>query len=105
MRKRLFTAEEFEALRPLLGRVTLDAAEIARALLVEGLNQTKAAVRFGLSRQRVHGIKQRFEAAARAVPTGWRRVEIWLPPKLADRVEAMAKKARADHAATRDIDT
>ena len=51
-----------------------------------------------MTRQRVHGIVQRFRAAAQEVPTSWRRVEVWLPPGLAAQVEAMAAKARADHA-------
>ena len=93
------TAEDFDALRPRLGRLALDTVEIARAVLVDGMKPTEAAARYGMTRQRVHGIVQRFRAAAQAVPTGWRRVEVWLPPELAAQVEAMAEKARADHAA------
>lgn len=96
------TAAEFDALRPRLGRLTLDTVEVARAVLVEGLGQTDAAARYGMSRQRVHGIVQRFRAAAEEVPTGWRRVEVWLPPELAAQVEAMADRAKADHAAARE---
>lgn len=91
------TAEEFDALRPRLGRLSLDSFEIARAILVDGLKTTEAANRYGMTRQRVHGIVQRFRAAAQEVPTGWRRVEVWLPPELAQKVEAMAEQARADH--------
>ncbi len=93
------TAEEFDALRPRLGRLALDSFEIARAVLVDGMKTTEAANRYGMTRQRVHGIVQRFRAAAQEVPTGWRRVEIWLPPELAQKVEAMAEQARADQAA------
>lgn len=91
------TAEEFDALRPLVGRLALDTVEIARAVLVDGMKTSEAASRHGMTRQRVHGIVQRFRAAAQEVPTGWRRIEIWLPPELADQVEAMAEKARADY--------
>lgn len=94
------TAEEFEALRPRLGRLALDTIEIARAVLVGGMKPTAAATRYNMSRQRVHGIIGRFRAAAQQVPTGWRRVEVWLPPKLAAKVEAMAEQARADYAGT-----
>lgn len=94
------TANEFEALRPRLGRLALDTVEIARAVLVDGLKPTDVATRHGMTRQRVHGIVQRFRAAAQEVPTGWRRVEVWLPPELAAQVEAMAEKARADHASS-----
>jgi hypothetical protein len=87
-------AEEFDALRPLVGRLALDTVEIARAVLVDGKKTTETARRYGMSRQRVHGILRRFRAAAQAVPTGWRRVEVWLPPELAAEVEDMATEAR-----------
>ena len=93
------TAEEFDALRPLVGRLALDTVEIARAVLVDGMKTSEAASRHSMTRQRVHGIVQRFRAAAQEVPTGWRRIEIWLPPELAMQVEAMAEKAHADYAA------
>jgi len=96
------TRDEFEALRPRLGRLALDTVEIARAVLVDGMKSTEAAHRYGMTRQRVHGIVQRFRAAAQEVPTDWRRVEVWLPPDLAAQVEAMAEQARADYAAARD---
>lgn len=69
------TRDEFEALRPRFGRLALDTIEIARAVLVGGMNSTEAARRYGMTRQRVHGIVQRF-AAAQEVPTDWRRVEV-----------------------------
>lgn len=89
------TAEQFEALRPLLGRLALDTAAVARAVRVEGVKPSEAAERYGMSRQRVNGILTRFEAAVAQVPTGWRRVEVWLPPDLAAQVEALALDARA----------
>jgi hypothetical protein len=92
------TADEFEALRPRLGRLALDTVEIAHAVLVDGIKPAEVAARHNMTRQRVHGIVQRFRAAAQEVPTGWRRIEVWLPPELAAQVEAMAAQARADHA-------
>jgi hypothetical protein len=93
----MMTAQEFDALRPRLGRLALDTIEIARAVLVDGMKTTEAANLHNMTRQRVHGIVQRFRAAAQEVPTGWRRVEVWLPPELAQQVEAMAEEARASH--------
>lgn len=92
------SSEEFDALRPRLGRLSIDSLDVARAILVEGLRPTDVADRHGMSRQRVHGIVQRFLAVCNEVPTHWRRVEVWLPPELAEQVEALAEKARADHA-------
>lgn len=93
------TPEEFEALRPRLGRLAIDTIELARSVLVDGATQSEAALQHGMSRQRVHGIIQRFKAAAEELPTNWRRVEVWLPQALAADVEALAKQARADHSA------
>lgn len=93
------TPQEFDALRPLLGRLALDTIDIARAVLVEGIKPAEAAAHHHMSRQRVHGIVQRFRAAARQVPATWRRVEVWLPPELAVQVQALAAKAREEHAA------
>ena len=93
------TEADFEALRPRLGRLALDTVEIARAVLVGGMKPTEAAAHYNMTRQRVHGIVKRFLAAAQEVPTGWRRVEVWLPPALASQVEAIADRARVDHAA------
>jgi len=70
------TAAEFDALRPHLGRLTMDSVEIARLVLVDGVKQSEAATRYSMSRQRIHGIMVRFAAASQAVPTGWRRVEV-----------------------------
>jgi len=92
------TPEEFEALRPRVGRLSMDTVELARSVLVDGATQSEAAVQHGMSRQRVHGIVQRFKAAAEDLPTDWRRVEVWLPPHLAAQVEAMAREARINHA-------
>lgn len=91
------TAKEFDALRPRLGRLAINTVVIARAVLVDGMTQTEAANHYSMTRQRVHGIVQRFRAAAQEVPAGWRRVEVWLPPEVAIQVEAMAEKARADY--------
>ncbi|MBK8177234.1 MAG: helix-turn-helix domain-containing protein [Rhodospirillales bacterium] len=91
------THSEFELLRPRLGRLAIDTIDVARAVLVDGMTPSAAARHFGMTRQRVHGIVQRFRAAAQAVPTAWRRVDVWLPPELAAQVEAMAEAARAAH--------
>ena len=101
MTTRRLTADEFDALRPRLGRLALGTVAVARSVLVEGLRPIDAAGRFGISRQRVHGIVKRFEAAIRQVPSGWRRVEVWLPPDLVAQVEAMARRAHEEHIARR----
>lgn len=89
------TAEDFEALRPHLGRLTLDTVEIARRVLVDGETQTAVAQDTGLTKQRVSGMVNRVRAVADEVPAGWERVETWLPPELAEKVRQMAADAKA----------
>jgi hypothetical protein len=92
------SAAAFEAVLPRLGRLSLDSVKTARAVLVEGLGLSEVAQRHGTSRQRVHAIVKRFQAAMDEVPAGWRRVELWLPPEMVAQVEAMAEQARQEHA-------
>lgn len=95
-RKRL-SAAEFDALRPRLARLALGSVDIAREVLVDGRPAPEVAAARGLSRQRVYGILRRFDAAADSVPTGWQRVEVWVPPELASEITARAEQARLDH--------
>ncbi|NPD70356.1 helix-turn-helix domain-containing protein (plasmid) [Lichenicola cladoniae] len=97
MAKTTMTQDDFDALRPSLGRMTVDTMDVARLVLVAGVSQADAAGRYGMSRQRVYGIMKRFEAASQGWPTDWRKVEVWLPPKLAAEVEGMAEAAIAEH--------
>lgn len=93
------TPEEFEAIMPRLGRLTLDTIKVARSVLVDGLAPTAAGDLHGVSRQRVHAIVKRFSEAVEQIPRGWKRIEVWLPPELADQVQSMATQARAAHPA------
>jgi TrfB plasmid transcriptional repressor len=90
------SSREFDKLQPRLHRLAPETVAIARAVLVEGESQSFAAERFGTTRQRVHGIVQRVEAAANNVPAGWRKVECWLPPKVARCIEMTVAKRLAD---------
>lgn len=95
MTKATMTAEEFDALRPGLGRLTVDTVDIARRVLVDGEAQSVVAKAHGLTKQRVNGMVSRVLALARDVPPGWVKVETWLPPELAEQVHKMAADAKA----------
>jgi hypothetical protein len=99
MAKPLMSDFDFEALRPHLGRLSLDTVELAREILVNGQRQSEVARKHGLTRQRVSGMVSRVLAAENGIPRGWEKMEVWLPPELAAQVKAMAEKARADYAA------
>ena len=89
------TAKEFDELRPRLGRLSLDTVDLAREVLVNGKTQSNVAREYGLSRQRVNGMVSRVIAAANEIPLGWKRVDVWLPPDLAEEVQKMEANAKA----------
>ncbi|WP_053067892.1 TrfB-related DNA-binding protein [Xenorhabdus khoisanae] len=86
---------EFHALRPRLGRLTPKNVEVAEQVLVHGHDQANVARTYGLTRQRVNEIVTRVLTAASEIPTGWQRVEVWLPPELARQVRQMETEAKA----------
>jgi hypothetical protein len=91
------TADEFDALRPRLGhRMGEDTVTIAREVLVDGLPQTKAAEKHGITKQRVSDIVKRVLAVVRGIPADWQLVEVWLPPDLAEQVRQMEAQAKAE---------
>lgn len=94
------TPARFDALLPLLGRLSLDTVQIARAVLVDGQTKAEVAKAAGVTRQRVGQAVQRVEAAADTAPEGWEKVELWLPPELARHVEQLAIEAHAQMRAT-----
>jgi hypothetical protein len=94
--RRVMSSREFDVLQHRLHRLAPETVAIARSVLVEGESQSVAAERFGTTRQRVHRIVRRVEAAANNVPAGWRKVECWLPPKWARYIEAIVAKMLAD---------
>ncbi|PJX19990.1 hypothetical protein CAP48_19500 (plasmid) [Advenella sp. S44] len=80
MARPTMTAEAFEALQPRLSHLTLSTIEITREVLVEGKSQSEVA---------------RVRAAAKEIERGWRKVEVWLPPEMAEQVRKMEAEARA----------
>lgn len=95
MAKVSMTAEEFDSLRERLGRMTPESIVIAREVLVDGVPKFLVAERHRLTQPRVGAIVDRVLAAAQDVPRNWERVEVWLPPELAQQVREMEAQARA----------
>jgi hypothetical protein len=95
MAKVAMTAEEFDNLGERLGRMAPESVAMARAVLVDGLPRATVAQQHGLTKPRVTAIVDRVLAAAQDVPRDWVRVEVWLPPELAQQVREMEAQARA----------
>ncbi|WP_242482662.1 TrfB-related DNA-binding protein [Thiocystis violacea] len=70
--------------------------EAARAVLVGGQDQAEVGRQYGLTRQRIHQIVARVEAAAAGVPKSWTKVECWLPPEVAAEVQCLAERIASD---------
>ncbi|WP_051242953.1 TrfB-related DNA-binding protein [Azohydromonas australica] len=104
MAKVLMTAEEFDSIGERLGRMTAESVAIAREVLVDGVAKVTVAERHGLTKPRVGAIVERVLAAAHDVPRDWVRVEVWLPPELAQQVREMEARARARAKAASDSD-
>jgi|SRR5690625_919017 len=95
MARPTMTAEAFEVLQPRLSHLTLSTIEITREVLVEGKSQSEVARRHGITRQSVSDMVARVRAAAKEIERGWRKVEVWLPPEMAEQVRKMEAEARA----------
>jgi hypothetical protein len=104
MAKASMTADEFDSLGERLGRLTPESVAIAREVLVDGIPRTTVAQRHGLTKPRITFIVDRVLAAAHDVPRDWVRVEVWLPPELAQQVREMEARARARAKAASDSD-
>ncbi|VFS52020.1 Uncharacterised protein [Budvicia aquatica] len=73
------TQDEFDAIKVKLSQFSLRTVDIAEAVLVEGLTQSEAAIKYQASRQSVCGIMKRVASAIEDVPNSWKKVEVWLP--------------------------
>lgn len=94
MKNERLTPEEFEALRPRLGRHTVDTVDLARRVLVDGNSQSQVAKETGYSRQRIYQIVRRVRELVADVPPLWEQVSVWLPPEQAAKARQMAIDAR-----------
>jgi len=91
------TAVEFEAVRPLLKKMSADRIEAAHAALVDGETLQAMGDRFGWSRQSVNDAVRKVwrvlenynesqraaaEAVAASLPRGWEQVTLIAPRRL-----------------------
>jgi len=91
-----FTEDQFTALIPRLGRMRPATIEAARAVLVDGRDQSEVGRQYGLTRQRINQIVARVESAVAGVPKHWTKVECWLPPEIATEVHSLAERLASD---------
>lgn len=87
MCNKLLTNDQFDAILPRLGRLSMDTLNIAREVLVDGKSQSEVAREHNLSRQRVHGMVTRVNAAINDIPLDWVRLDTWLPKEMADKIQ------------------
>ena len=95
--RKALTAEEFDWLRPYLGRIEERNLRAVRRVLVDGLMQKQIASDMGLTKEAVSALVSRaWNAHLRygERPPGWVKVEVVLPPDMARLVYEMVKIAR-----------
>ncbi|MFC6842359.1 TrfB-related DNA-binding protein [Xanthomonas theicola] len=93
------TAEQFAAAASGL-RLSEHNLELARAAMVDGVSVSALADAAGVSRQAISRAVVRIYGAhlvKRPAPPGWRSVQLTVPPPMAERMEAEAAQALAEH--------
>lgn len=95
--RKTLTAEEFEWIRPYLGRIEEKNLSAIRRVLVDGVMQKDIAAELNLTKEAVSAMAARawrahLEHGER--PPGWVKVEVVLPPDMAQVVHEMVKIAR-----------
>jgi len=68
---------------------------IGRALVVDGMPPLIAKKEFNLHINRIYTIRTKVLTAINEVPTNWRHVNEWAPPRLAAKFQRETKRARA----------
>lgn len=100
--KRRMTAADFDAVRPLLKKISNERADAARSALVDGETLAEIAVRHNCSRQAINNIVTTFwdklsdyheaqSATANAgvlLPPGWEQVTLIAPKALIEKFRA-----------------
>jgi len=89
------TAQEFDALKPRLRRMTVKTIQLARDVLVSGMGFAEAGGKVGVSRQRVEALVNRVLAVRDETPADWVKVDIWLPPEEADKLRQVEARVKA----------
>jgi hypothetical protein len=89
--KQLMTAQEFDNQKHKLRTLSVQTNDLARLVLVEGLNNTQAAAAVGMSRQNVNGAMNRVRALLSDMPADWVYFQEWMPAAMAAEIRAKIK--------------
>ena len=87
----IMSALEFDEQKHKLRTLSAQTNQLARLVLVDGLNNTKAAEMVGMSRQNVNGAMNRVKALLADMPADYVYVKEWMPAKMATEVRAKLK--------------
>lgn len=88
--------EAFERLREKLEPFSARKIEVARLVLVDGLTQTQAGERHGLSKQNVSALFKRIREIRANAPDGWVLLNIYVPPELATELLHRVERLKQD---------
>jgi len=97
------TAQEFDEQKHKLRTLSVQTNELARLVLVEGMNNTQAANAVGMSRQNVNGAMNRVRALLGDMPADYVYVQEWMPAAMAAEIRAKLKGMKSQKAVTENI--
>lgn len=95
--RKALTDDEFETIRPHLGRIGEKNLIATRRVLVDGVMQKDIAAELRMTKEAVSAMVARVWRAHLKYgtrPAGWEKVEVVLPPDMVKVVHEMAKIAR-----------
>lgn len=95
--RKALTAEEFEWIRPYLGRIEEKNLRAIRRVLVDGVMQKEIATEMNLTKEAMSALVSRAWKAHLQYgerPPGWVKVDVVLPPDMARLVHEMVKIVR-----------
>lgn len=92
-KQRRMTADEFEENKHKLRSLSAKTNDLARLILVDGLNNTDAAAEVGMSRQNVSKTMTRVNSLLNGMPADFVFFEGWVPGELAIEMRRRTKEA------------
>nr|WP_015062361.1 TrfB-related DNA-binding protein [Acetobacter pasteurianus]AFK89011.1 hypothetical protein [Acetobacter pasteurianus] len=87
------TPEQFEEVARTT-RIEEKNLAAVRAVLVDGRPKKEVAEKYGLSKQQLYATVKRITKRAQEVPSGWIKIETWLPPAAVEEVRTIERRER-----------
>lgn len=97
------SAEEFEAKQDRLTKMSVQTNQLARLILVDGLNNAEAARTVRMSRQNVSKHMARVIARLNDMPADYEHLDLWVPAALAKETRAKLRSIEEERQAKENV--